>query len=100
MTLSARTPPRRLWASALVALLCANAALSSAHEGVNWQHTHIGRVTHASLAGQRQYVATAQGVVACLTLRTGEVGAHVAHSPAATARTVWRVLPARAPHEL
>jgi hypothetical protein len=74
MFVSACPRAHRVWASALVALLCANAAVSSAHDSVNWQRSHVGRVTDASLAGQRQYVATAQGVVACLTLRTGEVG--------------------------
>jgi hypothetical protein len=66
---------RALWASCVAALACAQLVASHVQDRASWQQAHVGRVTHASLAGQRAYVTTAQGVVACLTLRTGEIGA-------------------------
>ena len=41
----------------------------------SWLHTQVGRVTHAALVGPRAFVASAQGVLACLALRTGDIGA-------------------------
>jgi hypothetical protein len=64
--------PRR---QCLAVLLCAAAVVCVPHDGASWQRAHVGRVIHASLAGHRAYVTTAQNVVACLTLRTGEIGA-------------------------
>lgn len=67
---------RVLWRACLVALLAAAVALSEPLDGVGWQRAHVGRVTHAALAGHRAYVTTLQGVVACLSLRTGTTGAY------------------------
>ena len=56
---------------ALVALACgASGSLLD-----SWLHTQVGRVTHAALVGPRAFVASAQGVVASLALRTGDIGA-------------------------
>ena len=56
---------------ALLALACgASGSLLD-----SWLHTQVGRVTHAALVGPRAFVASAQGVVASLALRTGDIGA-------------------------
>lgn len=64
--------PRRPLALALLALFCA--ALRPCSSATDWQRVSLGRVTHASLAGRHVRVATAQGVVASLSARTGDVG--------------------------
>ena len=64
--------PRWLLALALLALFCA--ALRPCSSATDWQRVGLGRVTHASLAGRHVRVATAQGVVASLSARTGDVG--------------------------
>jgi len=60
--------------AALVALLALVGAASGSLLD-SWQHTHVGRVTHAALVGPRAFVASAQGVVASLALRSGDIGA-------------------------
>jgi hypothetical protein len=61
----------------LAALLALLALLGAASGSLldSWQHTQVGRVTHAALVGPRAFVASAQGVVASLALRNGAIGA-------------------------
>lgn len=69
-------PCRLLQALLLVAAFSSQAAGALLPHGPGVLLQHVGRVTHASLAGRRAYVATASNVVACLTQRTGEIGAY------------------------
>ena len=68
-----------LRALVLVAALSSQAAAALLPHGPGVLLQHVGRVTHASLAGRRAYVVTASNVVACLTQRTGEIGERAAN---------------------
>ena len=72
--MAARGAGARLPLAALLALLALLGAASGSLLD-SWQHTQVGRVTHAALVGPRAFVASAQGVVASLALRNGDVGA-------------------------
>jgi uncharacterized membrane protein YfcA len=77
--MAARGARARWPLAALLALLALIGAASGSLLD-SWQHTQVGRVTHAALVGPRAFVASAQGVVASLALRSGDIGAQPFHA--------------------